>query len=234
MKKNLLLIAYVLLAHIDMTNNPVVVGTCLILGTGYGIIAGPITLLAASDFEGKLLTASQSIAGVLRQVGTILAVAIYVTSLYSNLNTAHDHSVNYIHQKVATLDVPQAKQKVIIKKSVAALSSNKTNTNTKHFTKEDKKELVEHNYHKVIQQQPNLPPQQAAVIKQQVRKKVLQRVTKLNAQINHVIQKIKNYALSQHNKAFIKLYSSSIIFVAISIFSFLLFPKKKDSSGNKA
>lgn len=43
--------------------------SCLILGIGYGIIAGPITVLAASYFQGVLLNVSQSVAGVPYQVG---------------------------------------------------------------------------------------------------------------------------------------------------------------------
>lgn len=88
-------IAYILFTKIDMTNSFQTTLTCLILGTGYGIIAGPITVLAASDFTGNLLTASQSVAGVLRQVGIVLAVAIYVTGLYSNLTAAKNESITY-------------------------------------------------------------------------------------------------------------------------------------------
>lgn len=62
--------------------------SCLILGIGYGIIAGPITVLAASYFQGVLLNASQSVAGVPYQVGISLAIAIYVSGLYGNLVAA--------------------------------------------------------------------------------------------------------------------------------------------------
>ncbi|MGF0143313.1 MFS transporter, partial [Streptococcus hyointestinalis] len=48
----------------------------------------------------------------------------------------------------------------------------------------------------------------------------------INKQINTAIQKIKTYAKKRYTKAFTKLYQYSIVFVALSTFSFLLFPKK--------
>ncbi|MFT9005460.1 MAG: MFS transporter, partial [Liquorilactobacillus hordei] len=54
---------------------------CILIGAGYGIIIGPITVLSAGDFTGELLTASQSVTGVFRQIGTVLAVAIFVSAL---------------------------------------------------------------------------------------------------------------------------------------------------------
>ncbi|MEO1768866.1 MFS transporter [Candidatus Enterococcus ferrettii] len=59
-----------------------------LIGIGYGIIVGPITILSAGNFTGDLLTASQSVTGVFRQIGTVLAVAIFVTALSNNLVTA--------------------------------------------------------------------------------------------------------------------------------------------------
>ncbi|MGC4439681.1 MFS transporter, partial [Streptococcus suis] len=67
----LMTIAYYLFTQIEMSNVVQTRMACLILGAGYGIIAGPITVLAASDFTGTLLSASQSVAGVLRQIGIV-------------------------------------------------------------------------------------------------------------------------------------------------------------------
>lgn len=77
-----------------------------LIGAGYGLITGPITILAVSDFTGELLSASQSVAGVMRQVGTVLAVAIFVTSLYSNIDNAQKQSNKYMEQSIGSLPVP--------------------------------------------------------------------------------------------------------------------------------
>lgn len=100
-------IAYVMLCKINMDNQLQVIAACAILGFGYGVITGPITVLAASDFTGEKLTASQSVAGVLRQVGVVLAIAIFVTGLYSNMKVAKYNSIEYAVAKIQKLDLSQ-------------------------------------------------------------------------------------------------------------------------------
>lgn len=135
----LMTIAYYLFTQIEMSNLVQTSMACLILGAGYGIIAGPITVLAASDFTGTLLSASQSVAGVLRQIGIVLAVAIYVSGLYANLTTAKSESIDYITKIVKTIDVSASRQKTIIETAASSLGkSTSTPTSTNHFSKKEK------------------------------------------------------------------------------------------------
>lgn len=220
--------AYILFTKIDMTNSLQTTLTCLVLGTGYGIIAGPITVLAASDFTGKLLTASQSVAGVLRQVGIVLAVAIYVTGLYSNLTTARNESVSYIKDQVKTVQVSKDKQKTIADASIKALGKTKQAKTTKdHFSKEDRQAIIEQNYQKTLRNYPSqLPNQAKQAIHSKVKTQVEAKLRTINQQINKAIATIKNYAKGRYTKAFTKLYQYSICFVGLAIFTSLLFPKK--------
>lgn len=64
-----------------------IIGSILI-GTGYGLIVGPISILSTRNLAGSLLTASQSIIGVLRQLGTVLSVSVFISCLSFNLNKA--------------------------------------------------------------------------------------------------------------------------------------------------
>ncbi|WP_273709995.1 hypothetical protein [Leuconostoc mesenteroides] len=98
------------------------------IGMGYGIITGPILIIAAGSLEGKLLAASQSVTGVLRQVGSMLAVAIFVTGLYSNLSVAKKASKTYAHHQIVKLHLPDKEQENVINKI-------NTNTNTTKFVK---------------------------------------------------------------------------------------------------
>lgn len=98
------------------------------IGMGYGIITGPILIIAAGSLEGKLLAASQSVTGVLRQVGSMLAVAIFVTGLYSNLSVAKTASKTYAHHQIMKLHLPDKEQENVINKI-------NTNTNTTKFVK---------------------------------------------------------------------------------------------------
>lgn len=224
----LITISYVLFTNINMNNILLVVITCLILGSGYGIIAGPITVLAASDFEGSLLTASQSVAGVLRQVGISLAVAIYVTSLYANMVTAKSNSTNYINEQVAKLDISQSKKQAIINRSVNSLGKNSSKISTNHFSKKDRQQFINLAYQQELAKYPDLTDQtQKSNIYDKVKTTVETTLDNLNHKINQVITRIKNYARHQYELAFIKLYKYSIPFAALSILSFLFFPKKK-------
>lgn len=224
----LITISYVLFANINMNNIGLVIITCVILGSGYGIIAGPITVLAASDFEGSLLTASQSVAGVLRQVGISLAVAIYVTSLYANMVTAKKLSTNYIHDQVAALNIPQNKKQVIITRSVKSLGKSSSYTTTNHFTKKDRQQIIDKTYQQELSKYPQLTDQGVKnTIYRQIKTRVTSTLNKLNNKINNAISKIKRYAKNQYETSFVKLYKYSIPFASLAILSFVLFPKKK-------
>ncbi|BAH87534.1 DHA2 family efflux MFS transporter permease subunit [Streptococcus mutans] len=220
--------AYILFTKIDMADSTQTTLTCLILGTGYGIIAGPITVLAASDFTGNLLTASQSVAGVLRQVGIVLAVAVYVTGLYTNLGTAKKEAISYIKTEVKTIDVSKEKQQTIQKTAIHSLGQSTSHqTVSNHFSKTERKGIINEAYQKTLQKYPSKLPQ---VQKQEIYKKVKASVEKklatINKQINKAIKHIKDYSRKRYTKAFTKLYSYSIIFIILAIFSSLLFPRK--------
>ena len=224
----LMTISFILLATINMQNLMLVIVTCLILGTGYGIITGPITVLAASDFKGSLLNASQSVAGVLRQIGISLAIAIYVTGLYDNLVTAKNNSTHYIKEEVATLNIPNSKKNVVIQKAINSLSGNSTSTPKNHFNQAERKSIIQNNYNKVIEKQSGSISEAAKQqIYIQVESKVDLKLKRINQNINAKITKIKNFAINEYDKAFTKLYSYSIVFVLLSTFTCLLFPRKK-------
>ncbi len=221
--------AYILFTQINMSDNTQTTLTCLILGTGYGIIAGPITVLAASDFTGNLLTASQSVAGVLRQVGIVLAVAVYVTGLYTNLSTAREEAVRYIKTEVKTVDVSRAKQKTIQKTAIKSLGNGTNNkTVSDHFPKTERKEIINEAYQKTLKKYPNnLPQAQKQGIYQKVKSSVDKKLAKINKQINTAVKHIKDYSIKRYTKAFTKLYSYSTGFIILTVFSSLLFPRKR-------
>lgn len=224
----LITVSYILFTQIDMSNMVQTTITCLILGSGYGIITGPITVLAASDFTGNLLTASQSVAGVLRQIGIVLAVAIYVSGLYSNLSISKSESINYITEVVSTVDVSPSKQKIIIQNATDSLEKNESKKySNNHYSDKETKKIIEENYNKVMSQYPsNISDIQKEQIHNSVEKSVKSKLDKINGEINNAINKIKKYTINSYTNAFTNLYKYSIVFTALSIFSFLFFPRK--------
>ncbi|BDR56282.1 MFS transporter [Xylocopilactobacillus apis] len=105
-----------------------------LIGAGYGLITGPITVIGASDFTGELLSASQSVTGVLRQIGIVLAVAIFVTGLYTNLKSAQVKSENYVSEQVSGLNIPKQAKSTLIKKSIEGIREQKTSNTAKKHT----------------------------------------------------------------------------------------------------
>lgn len=119
----LLTVSYVIFSVM----NPVVywqlIVGCMILGSGFGIIAGPMMVLGAADFKGAMLTASQSVLGVLKQVGTLLAVAIFVSALTSNIRTAKVDSIAHTRQYVKTLFLPSQIRTRVVNEAIANIKS---------------------------------------------------------------------------------------------------------------
>lgn len=119
----LLTIGYYLLATINLRYLPMEILACLLVGIGFGFVVGPITVLSASDFTGDRLAASQSVIGVLREIGIVLAVAIYVSGLYGNINTAKANSQAYVTQQVSQLAVPTSAKKVLTTQIKTAITN---------------------------------------------------------------------------------------------------------------
>lgn len=122
-------VAYYLLYHLDVSNGYTqLITACLILGFGYGVIVGPITVLAASSFTGELLTASQSVVGVLRQIGTVLAVAIFVSALTSNISSAKVHIVGHAQKEVSRLDITKEQKEIVLDNTKQNIASGRIKT----------------------------------------------------------------------------------------------------------
>jgi drug resistance transporter, EmrB/QacA subfamily len=82
-----LLISYILICINGSRDSFWLSVALLILGIGFGIIAGPINVLAAANFDGPLLTSSQSVISVVRQIGSVLGVSIFLSMMSSNLKS---------------------------------------------------------------------------------------------------------------------------------------------------
>lgn len=83
----LISIGYFMLGCINSPlNYYIYIGGSILIGAGYGLIVGPVSVLSTIKFKGSLLTTSQSVIGILRQIGTVLAVSIFISLLNSNLS----------------------------------------------------------------------------------------------------------------------------------------------------
>jgi len=93
-----ILISYILLITLDPNNTLTMSFSTLVLGIGFGIIAGPINVLAASTLDGELLTASQSVISVVRQIGSVIGVSVFISILTNNIKILTVHTPQKISE----------------------------------------------------------------------------------------------------------------------------------------
>lgn len=139
---------YIWLAFGALMSQTLTVLSGFAIGMGYGLITGPILIIAAGNLEGKLLTASQSVTSVLRQVGSMLAVAIFVTGLYSNLSVAKKASKTDAYNQIMKLHLPATEQENVMNKINTNLNATnfvKTNINDVPSTLKYSIQNIEHN-----------------------------------------------------------------------------------------
>lgn len=224
-------IAYISFSNLDVSHNYTqMIVTCLLLGFGYGIIVGPITVLAAADFTDELLTASQSVIGVLRQIGTVLAVAIFVSSLTGNIGNAKKETMEYAKNEIYKLDLSDSKKEFMYKQTQSKIiNEQKGETTTEHVNKEERQSLIDENYSAVLKENKLTQPTEELEqkIRNQVAEEVDLEIDLINSKINQTIEKINGYAQEHITDSFLKLYMWAIPFVFLSCIVTFLFPSKE-------
>jgi hypothetical protein len=197
------------------------------MGFGYGIIVGPILVLAASDFTGELLSASQSVALVLRQIGLVLAAAIFISVLNTNANTAKTNSISYAKSQIIQLNLPILQENDMINEVTTQISQEKNTTPSKYeVSNTEKEELIAENIAKIIGKNPVSPAVQEQ-IQTQVTAEVSQTIKKTEAKVNSAISDITGHTKDQFSQAFIGIYKSSTLIVFISSAFCFLFKRKE-------
>lgn len=214
----------------------------IFLGGGYGIIAGPSTVISAADFTGQKLTSSQSVMNVLRQVGLVLAIAICMTLLNNNISNAKKDLQSYGENQVAQSKLPENIQTRLTKKLKQKISNAKDSTNTNlkfKFTPvvistSEKKKATNHEIELLMKKkgipENKLPEKIKHEIYLETYNKVSQsldeRAKRINLNIKKIISNVYQKAKSKLEDAFIKVYAE---LAPIALFScgIVLILKKK-------
>lgn len=204
----------------------------VLVGMGYGIVIGPITVLAAGKLTGKLLTASQSVIGVFRQIGTSLAVAIFVSALSTNLVTAKQHIWQSTQDQVASLSMSaQAKTDTLATvKTRLKQAEPSTTASTQGISAAKTKRLVKTNYQAVVkkQQLQHAPVAVQHQVYQQVQQKVTQTVAHDNRQIKKVVHHVKVKTRSELDWAFMWPYRLAMPLAWLMLGCTLYFERRSD------
>ncbi|HFJ9450707.1 TPA: MFS transporter [Bacillus tropicus] len=237
-------LSYYWLQMIDVNStNMEIIIPCMILGVGYGLVVGPITVLSASSFEGELLTVSQSVVSMLRQVGIVLAVAIFVSNLTHNLTVNKENVYRYAEEKVHNIHVSSAEQAEILQVTKEKIENQSIETNVeKHqnetfvgLNKEKKDELIHQKVDEVLRE---VPVEYRDVKREEVMSQVTNEVKKQEESVKKEVLAFSNdvnhYAKNQMAMSFIDLYKASVPIILICALVSLLFSERKALSKKKS
>lgn len=203
----------------------------MLSGAGYAVIIGPVTVLAAGDFSGKLLTASQSVIGVFRQIGTSLAVAIFVSALSANISTAKITVSHHAEQAVAALTIPAKAKRDTLKTVNHQLATERVSapSPTTFISTHATQQLIQGHYQAALQQAHAL--QAPAPIKHQIHaqvsRRVSQQVRQANRALTHTVRGIHRDAKRQLTRAFIRPYQLAIPFAGLMLSVLFLFKSRR-------
>ncbi|HDR7617135.1 MULTISPECIES: MFS transporter [Bacillus] len=226
-------LSYYWLQMIDVNSTNIeIIIPCMILGVGYGLVVGPITVLSASSFEGELLTASQTVVSMLRQVGIVLAVAIFVSNLTHNLSVNKENVYRYAEEKVRNIHVDSAQQAEILqvtkekieKQSIETNVEKKQNETLVGLSKEKKEELI---HQKVDEVLSGVPVEYREIKREEVTNRVTKEVEKQEESIKKEVlvfsKDVSQYAKNKMAMSFTDLYKASVPVILICALVSLLF-----------
>jgi EmrB/QacA subfamily drug resistance transporter len=224
-------IAYYLLHNltIDSTSKDVIL-LCTLLGLGFSFVISSATIASSSSFEGEMLTASQSVFSMLRQVGVVLAVAIFVAGLTNNIHHKKQEVLHFATKRLANLDVPKAAKKKILSETRKSINvdNHSRKGNPVLVSNEERQQIIERNVQKAL---ATIPEEQKGAAKEKIYKTVAKQVDKEIAQKGKVVKdysnQISTYGEKTLSSSFADLYKASIPFVLICCFTGIVFREKR-------
>ena len=223
---------YMVLARLNPNQYGQVLMAIVLIGAGYGIIIGPITVLAAGEFTGKLLTASQSVIGVFRQIGTSLAVAIFVSALSTNLTIAKTNIRAFAQNEVAVLPVTaQVKRESLVQvNDQLAAESLPQHPQTTFIDQAKANQLIQRHYQQALVQQrltqASVPIKRA--IYQRIERAVTRRVAHDNRTLGGLAAAIHHETKRQLTRAFMRPYRLAMPFTFAMLLAAFLFRRRRN------
>ena len=214
----------------------------VLLGLGIGFDAGPAMSIAVKNLDGPRLTAGQNILNVVRNIGVIVGIALFLSLLDGNINIAKKDTYNYSVSEIQKSELPSSLQKKFITKIHSRMSSNQISSSNgsngfkiPRIDKSQTNQMIERTFNQIIKEKSSMMKVQLpTVVQQEIHKQVQIKVQDKVATMNVILKKLtKSIRLYLHNHltdAFLKLYRFELPFVLISIFSIMIF-ERKESKG---
>lgn len=224
-------IAYYLLNNLSLhSTEKEIILLCSLLGFGFSFVIASATIASTSSFEGEMLTASQSVFSMLRQVGVVLAVAIFVAGLTNNIADKKQDVIQFAAQKLEKLEVPDALKTNILTKTKTAINdeSQSQKATPSFITESERKQLVDANVQRAM---AAIPEDQRSLVTEQIHKEVESQVNQEIANTGMIVrgytQQVEKFAQERISSSFAELYKTSIPFVLLCIFTGFIFRERR-------
>lgn len=211
----------------------------VLLGLGIGFVAGPAMSIGVKNLDGSRLTAGQNVLNVVRNIGVIVGIALFLSLLDGNINTAKEDTYDYSVSEIQKSELPASFQNKFITKIHSRMNSSQINRSngsngfkTPQINKQQKDQMIEKTSNQIIKEKSSMTKLQlpAAVqqeIHQQVQIKVQGKVTTTNITLRRLTRNIRTYLHNHLTDAFLNLYKFELPFALISIFSIMIFDGDK-------
>ncbi|WP_090739067.1 MFS transporter [Paenibacillus sp. Mc5Re-14] len=110
----LLSIPYFMMRNLNIqSSSGQVIVICVLVGLGFSFLIAGATMASASSFVGEMLTSSQSVFSMIRQIGILLSVAIFVSALNHTIESKKLDVVQYASAHTAQLNIsPEGKEQI--------------------------------------------------------------------------------------------------------------------------
>ena len=226
--------AYYLLHRLNLHSTASeIILLCSLLGLGFSFVISSATMASTSSFEGEMLTASQSVFSMLRQVGVVLAVAIFVAGLTNNIQAKKQEVVQYANKELNKLDLPESAKQKILAETKRAIDGESIARKAapEIISDQERRQIIDQNIQKALVAVPE--SQRASVqggISEQIEQQVDQEIAKQVNTTAAYSKKVETYAKQRISSSFAETYKAGIPFVFFCCLTGLIFRTKKQSA----
>ncbi|MDR4934129.1 MFS transporter [Companilactobacillus paralimentarius] len=231
----ILSISVYLMSHLNLENNyNQLYLVDILLGLGIGSIAGPAMSIAVGRLEGTELTAAQNVLNVVRNIGMIIGIALFLSLLDGNIDSAKQNVHSYATDRIENSKLPKVVQNKMINKVKGNANTSQINSQSikqPQISTDQTIKMAKTQTKIIIDTKSNAGIILPTEIKQQLYQKVLvttqNKVKVINHELKGIFKDVKQYIHNQLTDAFLKLYKWELPFVVFGFLAVFIFKEKQ-------
>ncbi|CAJ1177104.1 hypothetical protein FD33_GL000516 [Companilactobacillus paralimentarius DSM 13238 = JCM 10415] len=231
----ILSISVYLMGHLNLENNyNQLYLVDILLGLGIGSIAGPAMSIAVGRLEGTELTAAQNVLNVVRNIGMIIGIALFLSLLDGNIDSAKQNVHSYATDRIENSKLPKVVQNKMINKVKGNANTSQINSQSikqPQISTDQTIKMAKTQTKIIIDTKSNAGIILPTEIKQQLYQKVLvttqNKVKVINHELKGIFKDVKQYIHNQLTDAFLKLYKWELPFVVFGFLAVFIFKEKQ-------